>query len=261
MARPGPLRALLALFVVLCAMLLAARCRAAEPGRPARLRARVLRVLPHDPAAYTQGLLWHRGELYESTGQYGSSRLRRVALETGEVLRERRLADSVFGEGLARVGDRLIQLSWQSRRGWVWDLETFEELGQVTYDSEGWGLCHDGSRLWMSDGSDRLVSRDPGTFAALGELAVTFEGRPVPQLNELECAEGWIYANVYGTDQIVRIDPVTGAVTALIDASGLLAAEERESADVLNGIAYDPDRELFYLTGKLWPRLFEVVFE
>jgi glutaminyl-peptide cyclotransferase len=255
------LRGLFALFLVLSAILLAARCRAAEPEPARRLRVRVLRVLPHDATAYTQGLLWHDGALFESTGQYGASRLRRVEPESGRVLRERALPEEVFGEGLARVDERLIQLSWKAGRGWILDLETFEQIGAVDYEGEGWGLCFDGARLWMSDGSDRLVGRDPDSFAPRGELRVTFEGRPLPRLNELECAEGWIFANVYGADQIVQIDPVSGAVAAVIDASGLLSANERASAEVLNGIAYDPESERFYLTGKYWPKLFEVVFE
>lgn len=261
MAGRGLLRGLLALFVVLCALLLASRCRAGESEPVRRLQARVLRVLSHDATAYTQGLLWHDGDLFESTGQYGSSRLRRVDPETGAVEREKALPDSIFGEGLARVDRRLVQLSWKAGRGWIYDLDTFEEISEVAYEGEGWGLCFDGAELWMSDGSDRLVRRDSESFALRGELRVTFEGRALPGLNELECAEGWIYANVYGADQIVQVDPVSGAVRALIDASGLLTAGERDSAEVLNGIAYDSATERFYLTGKYWPKLFEVVFE
>ncbi len=260
-ASRGVLRGLFALFAVLCAILLAARCRAAEGEPPRRLRARVLRVLPHDATAYTQGLLWYGGDLFESTGQYGASRLRRVEPASGTVTREKALPDSVFGEGLARVDQRLVQLSWKAGRGWIYDLDTFEGIAEVAYEGEGWGLCFDGARLWMSDGSDRLVRRDAESFAAQGELRVTFEGRPLRQLNELECAEGWIFANVYGADQIVQIDPVSGAVVAVIDASGLLSEDERRSSEVLNGIAYDPETERFYLTGKYWPKLFEVVFE
>ena len=261
MSSRRPLRGLLALFVVLCAILLAARCRAAESEPVRRLRARVLRALPHDATAYTQGLLWHEGALFESTGQYGASRLRKVEPATGAVLLERALPDDVFGEGLARVDDRLVQLSWKAGRGWILDLETFEALGEVAYEGEGWGLCFDGAQLWMSDGSHRLVRRDPVSFAPRGEVAVTFEGRPLSRLNELECAEGWIFANVYGAEQLVQIDPVSGAVVAVIDASGLLSQAERETAEVLNGIAYDPATERFYVTGKYWPKLFEVVFE
>jgi glutaminyl-peptide cyclotransferase len=242
-------------------MVLAARCRAAEGPALERLRVRVLAAYPHDPSAYTQGLLWHEGALYESTGQYGQSRLRRVDLKSGEVLAERVLPDDVFGEGLARVDDRLVQLSWREGRAWSYTLAGFEPRAEWTYAGEGWGLCYDGARLWMSDGSDRLVQRDPITFDPLGEVPVTTGGQPASRLNELECAEGWVYANVYQSDWILRIDPQSGEVRGLIDASGLLTASERQGVDVLNGIAYNPDREVFYLTGKYWPRLFEVVFE
>jgi glutaminyl-peptide cyclotransferase len=261
-SRPAAtLRALMGLFTLVAVMLLAARCRAAEPPAVEHLRVRVLAVHPHDPDSFTQGLLWHDGSLYESTGLYGSSRLRRVEPESGGVLQERRLADEFFGEGLARVGDRLIQLTWQNRRGFVYDLRTFEPLSEVVYDTEGWGLCHDGSQLWMSDGSAYLTRRDMDTFADYGRLEVTQDGAPVALLNELECAEGWIYANILESDRIVRIDPSSGRVRATIDASGLLTPTERVAAGVLNGIAYEPRTEVFYVTGKNWPRLFEVVFE
>lgn len=256
-----PLRALAALFGLLAVMLLAARCRAGEPGSVERLRARVLARYPHDPASFTQGLLWHDGSLYESTGLYGASRLRRLDPVGGGVLREVALAEELFGEGLARVDDRLIQLTWQNGRGLIYDLETFAAIGEVAYDGEGWGLCHDGAELWMSDGSSFLTRRDPRSFAVLGRRAVTSEGAPVGLLNELECAEGWVYANVLDSDRILRIDPRSGEVRALIDASGLLTAGERSQAGVLNGIAYDPGSETFYVTGKNWPWLFAVVFE
>jgi len=218
-------------------MVLAARCRAAEGPVLERLRVRVLAAYPHDPGAYTQGLLWHEGALYESTGQYGQSRLRRVDLQSGEILAERALPDEIFGEGLARVDDRLVQLSWREGRAWSYTLAGFELRAEWTYAGEGWGLCYDGARLWMSDGSDRLVERDPTTFDPLRDMAVTMAGQPASRLNELECAEGWIYANVYQSDWILRIDPQSGEVRGLIDASGLLAVSEREGVDVLNGIA------------------------
>jgi len=259
--RRGPLRAALAGFGLLVLIILAARCRAAEAPEPERLSVRVLDSKPHDRGAYTQGLLWHDGELYESTGQYGESSLRRVALDSGEVLAERRLEDALFGEGLARFEEQLIQLSWKAGRAMVYDLTTLEPLSEWDYQGEGWGLCFDGAQLWMSDGSNRLTRRDPKTFSVLGEISVTLSGQPVSELNELECAEGWIYANVYRTDWIVRIDPVSGRVGGVIDASGLLSAAEAEGTEVLNGIAYDPESEVFYLTGKYWPRLFEVTFD
>lgn len=259
--RRGPLRAGLAVFGLLVLMILASRCRAAEIAQPQRLGVRVLGSSPHDATAYTQGLLWHDGVLYESTGHYGESRLRRVALTSGEVLAELALSDSLFGEGLARIGERLVQLTWKAGRALIHDLETLEQVDEWTYQGEGWGLCFDGAQLWMSDGSSRLQRRDGASFALLGEMDVTLDGKPVGLLNELECAEGWIYANVYETDFIVRIDPLSGRVDAVIDASGLLTPAERETAEVLNGIAYDEEKEVFYLTGKFWPRLFEVTFE
>lgn len=239
-------------------------CRDASPARasgPQRLRPRVIRTLPHDPAAYTQGLLWDDGTLLESTGLYGRSTLRRVAPEEGTVLRERSLPETLFGEGLARVGERLVQLTWKEGKALLWSASDFAPLGERAYRGEGWGLCWDGVDLVQSDGSATLTVRDADSLAPLRTLPVTLEGRPVARLNELECAEGWIWANVYGTDRIVRIDPVSGEVGAVVEADGLLTPEERAGAEVLNGIAYRPDTETFLLTDKLWPKLFEVVFE
>ena len=229
-------------------------------GPPERLTVEVRRVLPHDPASFTQGLVMAGGELYESRGQYGESSLRRLDRRTGELLRELPLPPELFGEGLAAVGDRLIQLTWREGVALVWDRASLAETGRFDYPGEGWGLCHDGRRLYHSDGSDRLTVRDPRTFASRGGLTVTLEGQPVRGLNELECAEGWIYANLLGSDSIVRIAPHEGAVTAVIDASGLLTASERRQADVLNGIAYDAEAGVFLLTGKNWPKMFEVAF-
>lgn len=260
-----PLRLIAVLFGVLALMVLAARCRAAGRG-PAgdgtieRLRAEVIAAHRHDPAAFTQGLIWHDHRLLESTGRYGASELREVDIETGTVLRSHRLDDDLFGEGLARVDDRLVQLTWREGRALVYRLDDLRPIDEWAYDGEGWGLCYDGRVLWMSDGTDRLVARDPESFVPLRQLTVTVRGRPLDRINELECAEGWLYANVFGTDQIVRIDPATGAVRAVIDAATLLTPQEREAADVLNGIAYHPQRETFFLTGKYWPRLFEVSF-
>lgn len=249
---------------LLAAAVALAGCREPAPARaaePLLLRPRVLRTLTHDPESYTQGLEWHAGSLLESTGRYGHSRLRRVDAEGGEVQLERRLPDELFGEGLARVGDRLVQLTWREGRALLWDLAGLEPLGELAYEGEGWGLCFDGVDLVQSDGSDRLIIRDAATLAPLRTLGVTLAGRPLYRLNELECAEGWVWANVYGSEQIVRIDPVNGEVGAIVDASGLLTAEEARGAEVLNGIAYRPETETFFLTGKLWPKVFEVVFE
>lgn len=228
----------------------------------ARLRVEVLDRRPHDITAFTQGLVMADGRLYESTGLHGESTLREVDPRSGAVLRSIPLDERFFGEGLALVDDRLIQLTWQEGTAFVYRLTDFQRLGTFSYDTEGWGLCDDGSRLVMSDGTSRLYLRDRSTFDLLATVEVTNEGSPVAQLNELECVDGRVYANVFGTDTIVRIDPSRGAVDAVIDASGLLAPEERldEGRAVLNGIAHDARSGTFLLTGKLWPALFEVRF-
>ena len=236
-----------------------AACRTSEP---VRLAPEILAEVPHDADAFTQGLLIHDGRVFESTGLYGRSSLREVVLATGEVLRLRPLADELFAEGLARVGDELIQLTWREGVALRYDLETFEPTGLHRYDGEGWGLCFDGTALWMSDGSARLTRRDPSTFEVKDRVAVTLDGEPLPRLNELECVDGAVWANVWQTDRIVRIDPERGRVEAVVDAAGLLDAETRASLDqdaVLNGIAWDG--EAFWLTGKRWPAMFRVRFE
>lgn len=249
------------------AALLAGGCLRSEANRPdsrpsapravEELRAQPVRSLPHDRNAFTQGLLLFEGKLYESTGLHQQSTLRRVDLESGTVEAKVDLDDELFGEGLARVGGRLIQLTWQNGRALYWNLATLKKEREVTYEGEGWGLCFDGKRLVMSDGSDRLTFRDPESFAKLGEIAVRRAGTPLRALNELECVDGVVYANVWQDSHIARIDPATGEVTGWIDAGGLLTVEQRMSADVLNGIAALPGRRLL-LTGKLWPLAFEV---
>jgi glutaminyl-peptide cyclotransferase len=225
---------------------------------PERLKVEIVSIRPHDPQSYTQGLLWHEGALYESAGQYGVSSLRQVDLATGEVRRRLDLPKELFAEGLALVGDRLIQLTWREEKAVVYRLADFGKVKEFPYTGEGWGLCHDGRRLVMSDGSDRLTFRDPETFEVLGQVRVTLAGRPMERLNELECVNGQVWANVWLNDEILRIDPRTGEVTAVVDASGLLTPEERARAEVLNGIAWIPTSKTFLLTGKLWPKLFEV---
>jgi len=236
----------------------------------------VLNAYPHDTGAYTQGLLLHDGTLYESAGQTGESDLRQVDLESGDVLRQVELAPTDFAEGLALVDDRLIQITWQQQIAFIYDRDTFEPLGTFSYTGEGWGLCYDGELLWMSDGTETLTARDPDTFEVVDELLITYEGyplsqvvtqrdRPLSALNELECVEGFIYANVWFTDYILRIDAASGQVTGIIGASNLLTVEEQaaltDSKAVLNGIAYNPETETFLLTGKYWPKLFEVQFK
>jgi glutamine cyclotransferase len=234
-----------------------------SPGQPRGaqdLTTTVINRFPHDRGAFTQGLLYANGKLYESTGLVGRSTLRRVDWATGEVEATKPVEEPIFAEGLALAGDELIQLSWQNGRALVWRLSSFERVREHSYTGEGWGLTYDGHRFIMSDGTARLTFRDARSFAATGGLDVMRAGRPVSNLNELEWAEGQIYANVWMTETIVRIDPATGEVTATIDASGLLSPEERQGTDVLNGIAFVPERGTFFITGKYWPRLFEVKF-
>ncbi|HSS77459.1 MAG TPA: glutaminyl-peptide cyclotransferase [Thermoanaerobaculia bacterium] len=236
---------------------------ATVPHAPERLKVKILATRHHDPAAFTQGLLVYKGSLYESTGLYGSSSLREVDPVSGAVKRKIDVPSEFFAEGLALVDDRLIQLTWKEQKALVHTLAGFSPAGEMRYEGEGWGLCWDGKRLVMTDGSDKLTFRDPKTLAFLGEVTVTRAdrmGEQVLNLNELECVDGVVYANVWQTDDILRIDPKDGRVTAVIDASGLLTPEERQKTDVLNGIAWDPQRKIFLITGKLWPKLFEVTF-
>ncbi len=258
-----------------------------------QLTVEVISTRPHDPDAYTQGLLLHDGLLYESAGRYGKSNLRQVDPATGDVLRQIDLPDYFFAEGLALVEDRLIQLTWREQIALVYDFDgfisdTLPAVSLLQYAGQGWGLCYDGADLYMTDGSSILFQRDAETFEVTAEIPVTLNGQPVALLNELECVEDDIYANIYQTDTIVRIDKASGQVTAQIDASGLLTAEEtaalgqqpfplsvllfdnqaqqfnvrrvNEGGFVLNGIAYDPQAETFLITGKMWPKLFEVRF-
>lgn len=233
----------------------------ASPGIPVLLGWETVGSFPHDPEAWTQGLLIDDlGRLFESTGLVGRTSVREVDRATGEVLRSAAPPDEVVGEGLALAGDRLVQLTWRDGVALAWDPETFEMLDSYPYAGEGWGLCSDDSRLVMSDGSATLTFRDPGTFEPTGSVSVTAAGQPVELLNELECVGDEVWANVWETPYIVRIDPATGVVTGVLDMTGLAVPDP--SADdpgaVLNGIAYDPERGTFLLTGKLWPSMYEV---
>jgi glutaminyl-peptide cyclotransferase len=227
---------------------------AAEPAP--RLEWRVVAAHPHDRQAFTQGLLMHDGVLYESTGLRGRSTLRAVDPGSGRVLREHRLAPDLFGEGLARVGDHLYQLTWQAGRGFVYALPDLRLLGDFTYPGEGWGLAADGDVLYMSDGSDRLRVIEARSFAERRRIAVRDDGAPVARLNELELIDGVLLANVWRTDRIARIDPGSGRVTGWLDLSGLLGPLAGPGVDVLNGIAWDPRARRLWVTGKLWPRVF-----
>lgn len=231
---------------------------AQPPESVPRKSLEIVATYPHDPGAFTQGLLVQGERVFESTGLRGRSTLREVTLRTGEVRRSVDLPASLFGEGLALVDGELIQLTWTAGVARVYDAESFDLVREHRYATQGWGLCYDGTRLVMSDGTTRLYFRDPKTFALLGQVEVRRGGEPLDDLNELECVDGRVLANVLGSDWIYEIDPASGEVTAAIDASGLLSEEERARTDVLNGIAHRPETGTFLLTGKLWPRLFEV---
>lgn len=248
-----------ALGLLLLAVLLLCAC---GPQQPQRLTVEVIAERPHDPGAFTQGLQFaNDGKLYESTGLVGRSSLREVTRETGAVIRQRDIPAPYFTEGIALVDDEIVQLTWQAGLAFRWDRSTFEPTGEQRYEGEGWGLCYDGRALWMSDGSATLTRRDPATFAALGSVEVRRDGEPLRRLNELECVGDDVYANVWMTDEIVRIDPRSGRVTAVIDAAPLRSSLGVLSPDaVLNGIAYDERADAFLLTGKLWPKAFEVRF-
>jgi len=221
-------------------------------------RYRVLKTYPHDPEAFTQGLLFQDGELYEGTGLWGRSSLRRVTLETGEVQQQHNLEDRYFGEGLALWGDRLIQLTWRSGQGFVYDRATFQLLQTFQYPTEGWGLTQDGESLILSDGSDRLYFLDPETFQFRRYLTVQDGDRPINRLNELEYINGEVWANIWLDTRIARIDPATGQVLAWIDLAGLDPTAQQNPDAVLNGIAYDAQGDRLFVTGKLWPRLYEI---
>lgn len=225
-----------------------------------RLRVQVVQTYPHDPGAFTQGLVLAGTRLFESTGLEGRSSVREVDLTTGKVLRQLDVPAPVFAEGLALVGSRLFQITWKHETAYTYDRDTFKRGPTFPYSGEGWGLCHNGRELVMSDGSAQLRFRGPETFRTMREVTVREGGRPVDQLNELECVGPHVYANVWMTDRIVKIDQKSGEVVASIDATGLLPAAERYGTDVLNGIAHDPANDTFLITGKLWPRMFRVRF-
>ena len=218
----------------------------------------IVRTYPHDPRAFTQGLQYLDGVLFEGTGQVGQSTIRRVELETGKVLQKRDVPPPHFGEGITVWKDVIIELTWQTNVAFVYDRKTFEPRRTFKYEGEGWGLTQDASSLYMSDGSDELRVLDPATFAERRRIKVTLAGAPLKNLNELEWVKGEIFANVWQTDHIVRIAPASGAVVGLVDLRGLLPAAERAGTDVLNGIAYDAAHDRLFITGKWWPKLFEI---
>lgn len=227
-----------------------------------QLQVEVLARYPHDPEAFTQGLELHDGLLYESTGLYEQSDVRVVDPETGVVQQQVFIPVDAFGEGLTIVDDSIWQLTWQEGYAIRYERDSLVEVERVPYEGEGWGICYDAGadHLVMSDGTPQLTFRDPVTFDPIGTVSVSRDGSPQHNVNELECVDGQVWANVWLSDEIVRIDPTTGEVGAVVDASGLLTPEEGANADVLNGIAAIPGTDTFYVTGKLWPWLFEVRF-
>jgi glutamine cyclotransferase len=226
--------------------------------QPARYGYEVVASYPHDPEAYTEGLQYVDGVLYEGVGLYGHSGLRRVDLESGVIEKQVNLAEQYFGEGIYVLGDRIYQLTWKSNIGFIYDRESFELVDQFSYPTEGWGLTYDGQDLIMSDGSSTIFRRDPKTFAEVGRFTVVDGSDPVNLLNELEYIDGSLWANIWLTDQIVMIDPASGQVTGRVDLTGLLPSDVAENAEVLNGIAFDEANDRIFVTGKLWPLLFEI---
>ena len=253
------------------ALLASAACSSCDPGNSTgagnggqdpvgtpRYTYRLLNTYPHDPDAFTQGLVFESGYLYEGTGLRGRSSLRRVELETGEVLQGHTLDDRFFGEGIALAGGRIFQLTLSANVGFVYNRDSFARQGEVTYRTEGWGLTFDGRRLIMSDGTTRLYFRDPDTFETLSQVEVRDGDTRIDNLNELEFVKGEVFANVWQTDLIAKISPDTGEILGWIDMAGLLTPQERARADVLNGIAFDAAGDRLFVTGKLWPWLFEI---
>jgi glutamine cyclotransferase len=225
--------------------------------QPANYTYNVVNVYPHDKTAFTQGLVFEDGILYEGTGRYGQSTLRRVELETGNVTQLYSLPDQFFGEGITIFDDKIIQLTWKSKKGFVYDKSSFDLLQEFTYPTDGWGITHDGSRLIMSDGTATLIFLDPETFQKIGQVEV-YDEEPVTMLNELEYIHGMVYANIWMDEKIAIINPQTGRVTGWIDLEGISDSENQNAYNVLNGIAYDIEKDRLFVTGKLWSKLYEI---
>ena len=244
---------------VLAVLLLLVPAVAAAEDRAPIQSYEVVASFPHDPGAFTQGLLFQDGVLYESTGLHGRSSIRKVDPVTGKVLQKRDLEAKHFGEGIVAWKDRLVELTWQDEIGFIYDLKTFEPKGTFSYPGEGWALTHDGKRIIMSDGTAQLRFLDPETLKETGRVTVTDGGGEINNINEIEFVEGEVWANIWQTDWIARIDPVTGKVAGWIDMTGLLPAADRTGGeDVLNGIAYDARGKRVLVTGKFWPKLYEI---
>jgi len=256
----NPSLTILVCFAALPAFLWAEGARGEQPApdRTPLSPYRVVRSYPHDRQAFTQGLVYENGFFYEGTGLLGRSSLRKVDPASGRILRQIRMEPSSFGEGITIFGDRIVQLTWLSRKGFVYDKASFRLRSTFAYPWEGWGITHDGKRLILSDGSSVLHLLDPADFRETGTLGVHDEKGPVTGLNELEYVRGVIYANVWPTDRIAIIHSRTGRVEAWLDLKGLLAGPDAQGADVLNGIAYDAGSDRLFVTGKLWPKVFEI---
>lgn len=229
---------------------------------PKQTQARVISMFNHDPEAYTQGLEYKNGYFYESTGLYGKSTIRKVEAKTGNVVLSKHIPETMFGEGLTIVGDSIFQLTWREQIGYIYTKKTLEKIGEFSYNTEGWGLCFDGEHLIMTDGSEYLYFHTlPPEFRRVKQIPVYDNNGPVRKLNELEYINGYVYANIYTTDYIVKIDPTTGKIHQRIDLSNILPVHFKHDAiDVLNGIAYDRKNNRIFVTGKNWPKLFEVEF-
>ncbi len=252
------MKILISVAVLLLGGLVFAQTLKRSPGIPL-YGYRVVHAYPHDRNAFTEGLEFHDGFLYESTGLNGRSSLRKVKLETGEVVQKIALASQYFGEGITIVDNRIIQLTYQTEVGFVFGLKDFRQLQRFSYEGEGWSLTHNASSIFMDDGTDEIRVWDPKSLAEKRRIRVRDAGKPVENLNELEWVEGELFANIWQTDRIARISPVTGAVTGWIDLSGLLGPMYRNGTeDVLNGIAYDAVHKRLFVTGKLWPNVFEI---
>lgn len=258
MTRAMTLRWSIAAALVAAAAALVAWPLLGTPREPRLWSVEVIDAYPHDPEAFTQGLAFHGGALYEGTGQYGRSSIRRVDVESGEVERMVRLEPSYFGEGITVLDGRLYQLTWRSGRAFVYDVDSFERLGSFQYGGEGWGLADDGERLIMSDGSERIRFLDPETFEVVRTIRVRAQGRPVVRLNELEFVDGEIWANIWYDDRIARISPSSGDVVGWIEAGEVYPRSRRGREQVLNGIAWDEDGGRLLITGKNWPRIYEI---
>ncbi|MHC4156379.1 MAG: glutaminyl-peptide cyclotransferase [Planctomycetota bacterium] len=236
--------------------LVCSRATSNTPNEPNVYGYKVLHTYPHDKDAFTQGLVFDNGVLYEGTGGYGTSTLRKVQLETGKVLQLHKLPQQLFGEGVAVFGDRIIQLTWKAKTGFVYDKKTFAPIRTFNYETQGWGITHDNKRLIMSDGTSNITFLDPNTFKVTGQLKVHDNNTPVMGINELEYIDGKIYANIWPTNRIAIIAPDTGKITAWIDLKG--KRELKHRVDVLNGIAYDKKNKRLFVTGKWWPKLFHI---